>query len=75
MVQGAFRHVRLNELNSNEMLSVVCRACGHRRGIAVAEVPAQINRGLPLAAIETQLRCRACGHRGRASLTVMRLRR
>lgn len=72
MVQGAFRQVRLRELNSNELLSIACQACGHRRALRPSEVPAKISREIPLAAFEKQLRCQRCGHRGHAALTVLR---
>ena len=71
-MQLAFQHVRLNELNSNEGLSALCKACGHRSFIRAADVPAKISRDIVLAAVEKQLRCRRCGHRGRASITVLR---
>jgi len=72
-MQLAFQNVRLNELNSNEGLSAVCKACGHRSFIRAADVPAKISREIVLAAVEKQLRCRRCGHRGRASITVLRM--
>jgi len=74
-MQGAFQHVRLRELNSNEVLAAVCYACGHRRDIRPADVPAKISREILLPAFEKQLRCQRCGHRGHAAITVMRARR